>query len=72
MLSSEGDNDEDDATKEVCNCHQYKTSVRAPPLTSFFLNRQKVTISTCHAAKGLEWPVVMVPGGTYSPRFGVL
>ncbi|KAG6909068.1 hypothetical protein DXG01_002221 [Tephrocybe rancida] len=24
---------------------------------------QKVTISTCHAAKGLEWPVVMVPSG---------
>ncbi|KAJ3866024.1 P-loop containing nucleoside triphosphate hydrolase protein [Lentinula novae-zelandiae] len=22
---------------------------------------EKVTISTCHAAKGLEWPVVMVP-----------
>ena len=21
----------------------------------------KVTISTCHAAKGLEWPVVFVP-----------
>ncbi|KAG5634226.1 hypothetical protein H0H81_002799 [Sphagnurus paluster] len=24
-------------------------------------NNEKVTISTCHAAKGLEWPVVMVP-----------
>ncbi|CCM04225.1 uncharacterized protein FIBRA_06392 [Fibroporia radiculosa] len=24
--------------------------------------RGKVTISTCHAAKGLEWPVVMIPG----------
>ncbi|KAH9939503.1 UvrD-helicase-domain-containing protein [Amylocystis lapponica] len=23
--------------------------------------KEKVTISTCHAAKGLEWPVVMVP-----------
>jgi len=23
----------------------------------------KVTISTCHAAKGLEWPVVFVPAG---------
>ncbi|KAF7976974.1 hypothetical protein HWV62_5051 [Athelia sp. TMB] len=25
--------------------------------------KEKVTISTCHAAKGLEWPVVMVPAG---------
>ncbi|KIM39808.1 hypothetical protein M413DRAFT_74334 [Hebeloma cylindrosporum] len=24
-------------------------------------NQEKVTLSTCHAAKGLEWPVVMVP-----------
>jgi DNA helicase II / ATP-dependent DNA helicase PcrA len=24
---------------------------------------QKVTISTCHAAKGLEWPVVFIPSG---------
>ncbi|KZP25249.1 UvrD-helicase-domain-containing protein [Athelia psychrophila] len=23
--------------------------------------KEKVTLSTCHAAKGLEWPVVMVP-----------
>ncbi|KAL0065128.1 ATP-dependent DNA helicase srs2 [Marasmius tenuissimus] len=23
--------------------------------------KKKVTISTCHAAKGLEWPVVMIP-----------
>lgn len=22
---------------------------------------QKVTISTCHSAKGLEWPVVFIP-----------
>ncbi|GAA5937445.1 hypothetical protein JCM3775_006616 [Rhodotorula graminis] len=31
-------------------------------------NMEKVTISTCHAAKGLEWPVVFVPAcedGTY-------
>ncbi|KAI0065105.1 UvrD-helicase-domain-containing protein [Artomyces pyxidatus] len=25
------------------------------------INDDKVTLSTCHAAKGLEWPVVMVP-----------
>ena len=24
---------------------------------------QKVTITTCHAAKGLEWPVVIIPAG---------
>ncbi|KAF8746922.1 UvrD-like helicase C-terminal domain, partial [Rhizoctonia solani] len=31
-------------------------------------SKGKVTITTCHAAKGLEWPVVIVPaveGGTY-------
>ncbi|KAG6842332.1 hypothetical protein C0991_010621 [Blastosporella zonata] len=37
MLSSEGDNQSEEESKD------------------------KVTISTCHAAKGLEWPVVMVP-----------
>ncbi|KAH8806837.1 P-loop containing nucleoside triphosphate hydrolase protein [Flagelloscypha sp. PMI_526] len=44
MLSSEGDNDDAETSKE------------------------KVTISTCHAAKGLEWPVVFIPAveqGTY-------
>lgn len=34
---------------------------------------KKVTISTCHAAKGLEWPVVMVPAGRLPPTFpGIL
>ncbi|KAI0671645.1 UvrD-helicase-domain-containing protein [Trametes maxima] len=31
-------------------------------------SKEKVTISTCHAAKGLEWPVVMIPaveGGVF-------
>ncbi|KAJ7664695.1 P-loop containing nucleoside triphosphate hydrolase protein [Mycena rosella] len=37
MLSSEGDTQSDEDSKE------------------------KVTISTCHAAKGLEWPVVIIP-----------
>ncbi|KAG2070745.1 UvrD-helicase-domain-containing protein [Suillus decipiens] len=26
---------------------------------------EKVSIATCHAAKGLEWPVVFVPAGTF-------
>lgn len=30
----------------------------------------KVTISTCHAAKGLEWPVVFLPAGEQC-RLGV-
>ena len=30
------------------------------PILSFSV-QQKVTLSTCHAAKGLEWPVVFVP-----------
>lgn len=38
-----------------------------PPFLSSLIARglldpQKVTMSTCHAAKGLEWPVVFVPG----------
>ncbi|KAF9485206.1 P-loop containing nucleoside triphosphate hydrolase protein [Pholiota conissans] len=37
MLSSEGDNQSEEESKE------------------------KVTLSTCHAAKGLEWPVVIIP-----------
>ena len=34
--------------------------------TSWVISEQKVTISTCHAAKGLEWPVVIVPSGMCS------
>lgn len=37
-------------------------------LLTRYLSEQKVTISTCHAAKGLEWPVVFIPAcedGTY-------
>ncbi|KAH0585176.1 hypothetical protein H2248_008432 [Termitomyces sp. 'cryptogamus'] len=37
MLSSEGDNQNEEESKD------------------------KVTISTCHAAKGLEWPIVIIP-----------
>ena len=38
--------------------------------TSRFLGlrdfKQAVTISTCHAAKGLEWPVVFIPAGSFT------
>lgn len=67
MLSSEGDNDDEDDTKEVriwLVCHTVGNDL-CTNLHSL-LNAQKVTISTCHAAKGLEWPVVMVPGGMCS------
>ncbi|CAA7266986.1 unnamed protein product [Cyclocybe aegerita] len=37
MLSTEGDNETEDESKD------------------------KVTLSTCHSAKGLEWPVVIIP-----------
>ncbi|KAH7925501.1 UvrD-helicase-domain-containing protein [Leucogyrophana mollusca] len=34
--------------------------------TSNAEDSEKVTIATCHAAKGLEWPVVFIPaGGTF-------
>ena len=35
-------------------------SVRETELSLVF---QKVTITTVHAAKGLEWPVVFIPAG---------
>jgi superfamily I DNA/RNA helicase len=38
--------------------------VKSPVLVSMDSQElQKVTISTCHAAKGLEWPVVFIPSG---------
>ncbi|KAG1743430.1 P-loop containing nucleoside triphosphate hydrolase protein [Suillus lakei] len=30
---------------------------------------EKVSIATCHAAKGLEWPVVFVPAGLQPPLY---
>lgn len=57
MLSSEGDNQTEEESKEV--------SVNRSLLRQRLSVMQKVTLSTCHAAKGLEWPVVIVPSGTY-------
>lgn len=35
------------------------------------LTLQKVTLTTVHAAKGLEWPVVFIPAGVFSSRVQV-
>ncbi|ORY24048.1 hypothetical protein BCR39DRAFT_547799 [Naematelia encephala] len=32
----------------------------------------KVTITTVHAAKGLEWPVVFIPAGEFDLNHGLL
>ena len=34
------------------------------PIADWHRPMQKVTLTTCHAAKGLEWPVVFIPAGT--------
>jgi len=60
MLSS--DDDEQDKTET-----RAKEVSPSPLLQLYFIKlhrgTKKVTISTCHAAKGLEWPVVMIPSG---------
>jgi len=41
---------------------------RQDPIDESSMSVQKVTISTCHAAKGLEFPIVFIPAceeGTY-------
>lgn len=58
MLSSEGDNQSEEGNKDVCLL--FIPFVRTFDYRLFW---QKVTISTCHSAKGLEWPVVMIPSG---------
>jgi DNA helicase-2/ATP-dependent DNA helicase PcrA len=57
MLSSEGDNQSEEGNKDVCLFIPFVCTFDYP------LFWQKVTISTCHSAKGLEWPVVMIPSG---------
>jgi superfamily I DNA/RNA helicase len=56
MLSTdtEGDEKDDKADSLVCTCAHEK---------SLHADVQKVTITTVHAAKGLEWPVVFIPAG---------
>ena len=56
-LSTDTMGKDDDAEKEVRTAWTIITSLN---------DHQKVIISTCHAAKGLEWPVVFVPSGESS------
>ena len=60
MLSSEGDDETEEQSKEVC--------WQISDTDTMLKFAQKVTISTCHSAKGLEWPVVIVPSGKLSVR----
>jgi superfamily I DNA/RNA helicase len=62
MLSSERDSENEENNKEVSSfisLNQYVVHQK---------RIQKVTIVTCHAAKGLEWPVVFVPAGNILRR----
>lgn len=58
MLSSEGDNQSEEGNKDVCLLF-----ILSMCTFDCRLFGQKVTLSTCHSAKGLEWPVVMIPSG---------
>lgn len=59
MLATDTESQEDNAKQPV--------SLPVLPVR-FSTNVQKLTITTVHAAKGLEWPVVFIPAveqGTY-------
>ena len=59
MLSTDTESQEDEG-KQPVSCASSKGNHQ--------LNPQKVTITTVHSAKGLEWPVVFIPAveqGTY-------
>jgi superfamily I DNA/RNA helicase len=59
MLSTdtEGEGKDDKADSPVSSV------VRSNTNDAMEADRQKVTITTVHAAKGLEWPVVFIPAG---------
>lgn len=61
MLSTDAETSvNDSADNGVCShCYVYIYH----PFNKRIMFLQKVTITTCHAAKGLEWPVVMIPAG---------
>ncbi|KAH9481404.1 ATP-dependent DNA helicase srs2 [Psilocybe cubensis] len=58
---------EQQSERQVLYCSMLRDFLQASTLSSEGDNdsedqaQEKVTLSTCHAAKGLEWPVVMVP-----------
>ena len=57
MLSTDTESGKDDPSqKDVSSFNHSLLFTNTGP--------QKVTIATCHAAKGLEWPVVFIPAGT--------
>ena len=75
--TAEEKSDQDDSLPEIHGIKQQQSHPGEDALARFLANvalstdtvsqegeeqKEKVTISTIHAAKGLEWPVVFVPG----------
>lgn len=56
MLSTDTQVDDDEADKPVRLAKRTVDQLTPP---------QKVTISTVHSAKGLEWPVVFIPASKF-------
>jgi superfamily I DNA/RNA helicase len=61
---STSEESEKDGEKDVSNSSNFGVT-----RSSFLQDGQKVTISTCHSAKGLEWPVVMIPAGKLTAAY---
>ncbi|GAQ07158.1 ATP-dependent DNA helicase srs2 [Aspergillus lentulus] len=76
VAATETENDQDDSLPEIQGLAQQQAHKGEEALSQFLANvalstevlsedgdqpQEKVTISTIHAAKGLEWPVVFVP-----------
>jgi DNA helicase-2/ATP-dependent DNA helicase PcrA len=61
MLSTSEDSGKDGGEKDVSSSSNFGAT-----RSNSAQDGQKVTISTCHSAKGLEWPVVMVPAGKFT------
>ncbi|KAI9873368.1 MAG: hypothetical protein M1830_000484 [Pleopsidium flavum] len=76
LESAEGDSDDSDILPDIEGLEQQQVSMSEEALSRFLAqvalstelkadddegSQQKVTISTIHAAKGLEWPVIFIP-----------